>query len=47
MAVLERQGVMDTERIDAVLDELDNGDGRIPISQYVHHMLRMQHDKPN
>lgn len=32
MGVLERQGVIDTERIDVVLDELDNGDGKISIS---------------
>jgi hypothetical protein len=31
MGALERQGVIDTERIEALLDELDNGDGKISI----------------
>lgn len=45
MTVLERQGVTGTERIDAILDELDDGDGKISISQYVNHMIRIQHEK--
>lgn len=43
--VLERQGVTDTDRIDEILDELDNGDGKISISQYVSYMIRTQHEK--
>jgi Ca2+-binding EF-hand superfamily protein len=45
MRVLQRQGVVDTEDIDDVLDELDNGDGKISISQYVNHMIRTHQDK--